>query len=118
MTNQTKVESFLYRTNPNNDKELQRCPIGNISWSRVTEYNGSNIISLICYWLAMVKISRFIPTCMFTSVILAEGVRNKYFNLYEKDSLSIHSRASNQARCSTAHGGHGERRHELLTFTM
>ena len=47
MANQVRVESFLYRINPDNDKELQRRSYGDSSWSRVAEFNGNHIIDLL-----------------------------------------------------------------------
>lgn len=37
----------MYRINPSNDKELQRCPIGANSWSRVCDFNGYHILDLL-----------------------------------------------------------------------
>ena len=43
-----KSGGFLYRINPNNDKEMQRCSIGATnSWSRVCEFNGNHILDLL-----------------------------------------------------------------------
>ena len=47
MANQVRVETFIYRINPDNDKELQRRSIGGDSWSRVTEFNGNHILDLL-----------------------------------------------------------------------
>lgn len=47
MANTVRVGSFLYRINPSNDKEMQRCPMGGNSWSRVTEFNGNHILDLL-----------------------------------------------------------------------
>ena len=47
MANQVRVEAFIYRINPDNDKELQRRSIGGSSWSRVTEFNGNHILDLL-----------------------------------------------------------------------
>ena len=47
MAQTVKCGGFLYRINPNNDKELQRCSIGANSWSRVCEFNGNHILDLI-----------------------------------------------------------------------
>ena len=41
MAQTVKSGSFLYRINPNNDKELQRCSIGATSWSRVCDFKGN-----------------------------------------------------------------------------
>jgi hypothetical protein len=41
MAQTVKAGAFLYRINPNNDKELQRCSIGASSWSRVCDFNGN-----------------------------------------------------------------------------
>ena len=40
MVNQVKVGTFIYRINPDNDKQLHRCSYGSSSWSRVAEFNG------------------------------------------------------------------------------
>ena len=45
MANTVRVGAFLYRINPSNDKEMQRCPIGGNSWSRVTEFNGNHTVA-------------------------------------------------------------------------
>lgn len=43
-----KSGGFLYRINPNNDKELQRCSIGATNgWSRVCDFNGNHILDLL-----------------------------------------------------------------------
>ncbi len=47
MANTVRVGAFLYRINPSNDKEMQRCPMGSNSWSRVTEFNGNHILDLL-----------------------------------------------------------------------
>lgn len=47
MANQVRVETFVYRINPDNDKELQRRSIGGSCWSRVTEFNGNHILDLL-----------------------------------------------------------------------
>ena len=47
MAQQVKVEAFIYRINPSNDRELQRCSIGSTSWSRVCEFNGHHILDLL-----------------------------------------------------------------------
>ncbi len=48
MAQTVKSGSFLYRINPNNNKELQRCSIGATnSWSRVCEFNGNHILDLL-----------------------------------------------------------------------
>ena len=47
MANQVRIEAFVYRINPDNDKELQRRSIGGSSWSRVTEFNGNHILDLL-----------------------------------------------------------------------
>ena len=47
MANTVRVGAFLYRINPSNDKEMQRCPMGGNSWSRVTEFNGNHILDLL-----------------------------------------------------------------------
>ena len=47
MANTVRVGAFLYRINPSNDKEMQRCPMGGSSWSRVTEFNGNHILDLL-----------------------------------------------------------------------
>ena len=47
MAQTVKAGAFLYRINPNNDKELQRCSIGASSWSRVCDFNGNHILDLL-----------------------------------------------------------------------
>lgn len=47
MAQQVRVGTFLYRINPANDKELQRCSYGSSSWSRVAEFNGNHILDLL-----------------------------------------------------------------------
>jgi hypothetical protein len=47
MANQVRVETFIYRINPDNDKELHRRSIGGSSWSRVTEFNCNHILDLL-----------------------------------------------------------------------
>jgi hypothetical protein len=47
MANQVRVGTFIYRINPDNDKELQRRSYGSESWSRVTEFNGNHILDLL-----------------------------------------------------------------------
>ena len=47
MASQVRIDSFIYRINPDNDKELQRRSIGGSSWSRVTEFNGNRILDLL-----------------------------------------------------------------------
>jgi len=47
MANQVRVGTFIYRINPDNDKELQRCSYGGSSWSRVAEFNGYHILDLL-----------------------------------------------------------------------
>jgi hypothetical protein len=47
MANQVRVGTFIYRINPNNDKEMQRCQYGSSSWSRVAEFNGNHILDLL-----------------------------------------------------------------------
>ena len=47
MANQVRVGTFIYRINPDNDKELQRRSYGSCSWSRVTEFNGNHILDLL-----------------------------------------------------------------------
>lgn len=47
MAQTVKSGGFLYRINPCNDKELQRCSIGATSWSRVCDFNGNHILDLL-----------------------------------------------------------------------
>ncbi len=47
MARQVRVGTFIYRINPNNDKELQRASYGSTSWSRVAEFNGNHILDLL-----------------------------------------------------------------------
>lgn len=41
MAQQVKAGSYIYRINPSNDRELQRCSIGASSWSRVCDFNSN-----------------------------------------------------------------------------
>ena len=47
MATQVKSGEFIYRINPDNDKELQRRSIGGSSWSRVREFDGHHILDLL-----------------------------------------------------------------------
>ena len=47
MASLVRVETFIYRINPKDDRELQRCSIGGSSWSRVTTFNGYHILDLL-----------------------------------------------------------------------
>jgi len=47
MANQVRVGTFIYRINPNNDKEMQRCQYGSNCWSRIAEFNGNHILDLL-----------------------------------------------------------------------
>ena len=47
MANQVRVGTFIYRINPDNDKQLQRRSYGGSSWSRVAEFNGNHILDLL-----------------------------------------------------------------------
>ena len=47
MASQVRIGTFIYRINPANDKELQRCTYGSSGWSRVTEFNGHHILDLL-----------------------------------------------------------------------
>ena len=47
MANQVRVGTFIYRINPDNDKEMQRRSIGGYSWNRVAEFNGNHILDLL-----------------------------------------------------------------------
>jgi hypothetical protein len=47
MANQVRVGTFIYRINPDNDKQLQRRSYGGSSWSRVAEFNGYHILDLL-----------------------------------------------------------------------
>ena len=62
MANQVRVGTFIYRINPDNDKEMQRRSIGGNSWSRVAEFNGNHILDLLL--AEMRKTLRFILTGM------------------------------------------------------
>ena len=42
-----KSGGFLYRINPNDNRQMQRCSIGASSWSRVCEFNGYHILDLL-----------------------------------------------------------------------
>ena len=47
MANQVRVGTFIYRINPDNDKQLQRRSFVGSSWSRVAEFNGYHILDLL-----------------------------------------------------------------------
>ena len=47
MAQQVKAGGYIYRINPSNDRELQRCSIGAPSWSRVCDFNGNHILDLM-----------------------------------------------------------------------
>ena len=47
MAQQVKAGGYIYRINPSNDRELQRCSIGASSWSRVCAFNGNHILALM-----------------------------------------------------------------------
>ena len=47
MANQVRIESFIYRINPEDDRQLQRRSIGDTGWSRGTEFNGNHILDLL-----------------------------------------------------------------------
>lgn len=47
MANQVKVGSFIYRINPDDDRQMQRRSYGSTSWSRVCEFNGHHILDLL-----------------------------------------------------------------------
>lgn len=47
MAQAVKVGGFIYRINPNDDRQLQRATMGGNSWSRVTEFNGHHILDLL-----------------------------------------------------------------------
>lgn len=47
MAQAVKVGGFIYRINPNDDRQLQRTTMGSNSWSRVTEFNGHHILDLL-----------------------------------------------------------------------
>ena len=48
MAQTVKSGGFLYRINPNNDKEMQRCSIGATNgWGRVCEFDGHHILDLL-----------------------------------------------------------------------
>lgn len=47
MAQTVKSGGFLYRINPNDNRQLQRCSIGANSWSRVCEFNGYHILDLL-----------------------------------------------------------------------
>lgn len=47
MANQVRIESFIYRINPDDDRQLQRRGIGGMGWSRVCEFNGYHILDLL-----------------------------------------------------------------------
>lgn len=47
MANQVRIGTFIYRINPEDDRQLQRCSIGGTGWSRVCEFNGYHILDLL-----------------------------------------------------------------------
>ena len=47
MAQAVKVGGFIYRINPNDDRQLQRATQGSSSWSRVTEFNGHHILDIL-----------------------------------------------------------------------
>ena len=47
MANQVRIATFIYRINPDNDKQLQRCSYGSSGWSRVAEFNSHHILDLL-----------------------------------------------------------------------
>ena len=47
MANQVRIQSYIYRINPDDDRQLQRRGIGGENWSRVTEFNGYHILDLL-----------------------------------------------------------------------
>ena len=47
MAQQVKAGGYIYRINPSDDRELQRCSIGASSWSRVCDFNGNHILDLM-----------------------------------------------------------------------
>ena len=47
MANQVRVGTFIYRINPDHDKEMQRRSIGGNNWSRVAGFNGYHILDLL-----------------------------------------------------------------------
>ena len=47
MANQVRVGTFIYRINPDNDKQMQRCQYGCNCWSRVAEFTGNHILDLL-----------------------------------------------------------------------
>ena len=47
MANQVKVGLFIYRINPQNDKELQRRSYNSTDWSKVCDFNGNHILDLL-----------------------------------------------------------------------
>lgn len=47
MANKIRVGSWVFRINPDDPRTLQRATIGSNSWSRVTEFNGYEILDLL-----------------------------------------------------------------------
>ena len=47
MAQAVKIGGFIYRINPNDNRQLQRAAMGSNSWSRVTEFNGHHILDLL-----------------------------------------------------------------------
>ena len=47
MAQMVRVGTFIYRINPNDTREMQRCSIGASSWSRIAYFNGYRILDLL-----------------------------------------------------------------------
>lgn len=47
MAQAVKVGGFIYRINPNDNREMQRCSIGASSWSRIAYFDGYHILDLL-----------------------------------------------------------------------
>jgi hypothetical protein len=47
MANQVRVGTFIYRINPDNDKQMQRRSFVGSSWSRVAEFNSYDILDVL-----------------------------------------------------------------------
>ena len=47
MASHVRIKTFIYRINPKDDREMQRCSIGSYTWSFVTRFNGYHILDLL-----------------------------------------------------------------------
>ena len=92
MANTVRVGAFLYRINPSNDKEMQRCPIGGNSWSRVTEFNGNHILDLDECFPSASPYLKFESSTAFFCLFLENTKNRADYLLDKKDLLSLSRR--------------------------